>query len=278
MSRRTAAAALLAATAACIAAGCGGAGDNAAAPASHPTERGLPKLAGAAVLPGSPALDFSLRDAYGRAVSLSGQRGRVVLLTFLYTQCRDVCPIIADHLNTVLRELGPARRRGNRDRRHRRSCSRHARRGPRLHPAAQAAAGVPFRDSPRSELRRVWQNYNVLAIARNEDVVDHSAPTLVIDRGGRPVSSTCRASPTDVLHDVRQLLPAGLTAGTTCPTRRPRTARRCRSTRQTTSRAAYEVRLTAHLDPAATAATVTETNDAARGRPRKRDPVGRARS
>ena len=44
----------------------------------------------------------------GRAalVRMSSQRGRFTLVTFLYTNCPDVCPLIAEHLNTALRRLG----------------------------------------------------------------------------------------------------------------------------------------------------------------------------
>jgi protein SCO1 len=207
MSRRAAAAALLGVALACTAGGCSRAGDTAAAPTTQPTGQGSPKLTGAAVLPGSPALDFSLRDAYGRAVRLSAQRGRVVLLTFLYTQCRDVCPIIAEHLNTVLRELGPARREVTVI-------------AVSVDPARDTPAAVRayirlhgllpefhFASRPVPTLRRVWQNYNVLAMARNQEVVDHSAPTLVIDRLGRPrVYYLPGFRTSDVLHDVRLLL------------------------------------------------------------------------
>jgi protein SCO1/2 len=184
-------------------AGCGG-GHGGRSTAARTTTS---KLAGAAVLPGSPALDFSLRDAYGQAVSLSGQRGRVVLLTFLYTHCRDVCPIIAANLNTVLRELGPARRQATVL-------------AVSVDPARDTAAAVRayvklhrllpqfrFLIGPASALRPVWQNYNVLALVRNSEVVDHSAPTLLIDRQGRPRAYyDTNLRPLDVLHDVRLML------------------------------------------------------------------------
>ena len=40
---------------------------------------------------------------------MSSQRGRFTLVTFLYTNCPDVCPLIAEHLNTALRQLGTTR-------------------------------------------------------------------------------------------------------------------------------------------------------------------------
>jgi cytochrome oxidase Cu insertion factor (SCO1/SenC/PrrC family) len=50
-------------------------------------------------VPGSPinvpAPGFSLTDQNGRPVSLSGVRGKVVLLTFLDPVCVTDCPLIA---------------------------------------------------------------------------------------------------------------------------------------------------------------------------------------
>ena len=60
---------------------------------------------GAPALGASVAADFALRDQDGRVVRLSAQRGRFVLLTFLYTHCPDVCPLLASNLNLALREL-----------------------------------------------------------------------------------------------------------------------------------------------------------------------------
>ena len=53
------------------------------------------------------AQDFRLTDQFGRSVSL-GQlnEDRVVVLTFLYTYCPDICPIVAHHVKAVSREAG----------------------------------------------------------------------------------------------------------------------------------------------------------------------------
>jgi protein SCO1/2 len=44
-------------------------------------------------------------------VSLANERGHVVLLTFLYTHCPDVCPLTAARLNATLAALGSQRTR-----------------------------------------------------------------------------------------------------------------------------------------------------------------------
>ncbi|MDP9286224.1 MAG: SCO family protein, partial [Actinomycetota bacterium] len=77
-------------------AGCGGSAAKVeASPAATTNPTGF---AGAAVLPPRPAQTISLHDADGRSVTLAGQRGRYVLVTFLYTHCPDVCPLIASNL------------------------------------------------------------------------------------------------------------------------------------------------------------------------------------
>ena len=48
----------------------------------------------------------TLRNYQGQPVNLAGYRGKAVFVTFLYTHCPDVCPLIASHLHTVLAELG----------------------------------------------------------------------------------------------------------------------------------------------------------------------------
>jgi protein SCO1/2 len=54
-----------------------------------------------------PAPDFTLTDQDGRTVQLAALRGRPVALTFLFTQCPDVCPLTAQKLRQVADRLGP---------------------------------------------------------------------------------------------------------------------------------------------------------------------------
>ncbi len=57
-------------------------------------------------LDSTPAPDFHLKDQFGKQVSLSQFKGHPTVITFLYTHCHDVCPIVADKLHTVLQTLG----------------------------------------------------------------------------------------------------------------------------------------------------------------------------
>jgi len=47
------------------------------------------------------APDFMLTDHRGQTVSLSDFRGKAVALTFIYTNCPDVCPLIAENLRVA---------------------------------------------------------------------------------------------------------------------------------------------------------------------------------
>jgi protein SCO1/2 len=58
-------------------------------------------------LPGAIAPDFTLTDGpTGQVVSLSALRGSVVLVTFLYTSCIDVCPLTADVIRAARDKMG----------------------------------------------------------------------------------------------------------------------------------------------------------------------------
>jgi len=51
------------------------------------------------------APDFTLIDQNGSVVSLSDFRGKVVVLTFVDSQCTDTCPLTAVHFRETYRQL-----------------------------------------------------------------------------------------------------------------------------------------------------------------------------
>jgi cytochrome oxidase Cu insertion factor (SCO1/SenC/PrrC family) len=51
------------------------------------------------------APEFTLRDVWGSPTSLSQQRGRIVLLTFLDSACKQTCPIEGAELSQTLRRF-----------------------------------------------------------------------------------------------------------------------------------------------------------------------------
>ena len=57
-----------------------------------------------------PAPGFRLADARGGTLDSRSLRGRPYLLTFLFTDCRDVCPLIGREIGDALQLLGPRAR------------------------------------------------------------------------------------------------------------------------------------------------------------------------
>jgi protein SCO1 len=88
-------------------AGCGGSSHSSASKSSTNASANNKYDAPALASPPRQAPDFALRDSNGRLVRLSDYRGRAVLLTFIYSHCPDVCPLIVGNLRAALRQLGP---------------------------------------------------------------------------------------------------------------------------------------------------------------------------
>jgi protein SCO1/2 len=155
-----------------------------------------------ALRPDIPPRDFRLRDEDGDPVSLSAYRGRVVVLTFMYTTCKDTCPLTATQIRGALDDLEQP-------------------------PPALAVSVDPANDTPgrareflfqrglshgrmrfllgdRAQLQPVWKAYG---IRPHGTAFDHSAYVLLIDRHGRqrvgfPVQ---QLTPEGLAHDIRRL-------------------------------------------------------------------------
>jgi protein SCO1/2 len=147
--------------------------------------------------PEIPPRDFRLRDQDGKPVSLAQFRGQVVVLTFMYTTCKDTCPLTATQI------------RGARD------------------VPALAVSVDPVNDTParakkflfqrglghdrmrfllgtRAQLAPLWKAYGIQPQGK---AFDHSAYVVLIDRRGRqrvgfPVQQLV---PEDLAHDIRRL-------------------------------------------------------------------------
>jgi protein SCO1/2 len=187
------------------AAACGSSAAKVGAPSTTTTKPS--GFAGAALVPPRPAQPIALHDADGRPVTLAGQRGRYVLVTFLYTHCPDVCPLIASNLNAALRALGPGRKNvrvlavsvdpvGDTARTVRAYEKR-------LHLVPQ----FRYLIGTRAQLRKVWAGWSVLSVERKAGLVDHVAYTALIDTTGKErvlYGSHVRAQ--QVIHDLRRLM------------------------------------------------------------------------
>jgi protein SCO1 len=159
-----------------------------------------------AVIPGkrAKAPDFALRDQSGHVVRLSSLRGRYVVVSFLYTHCPDVCPLIADNLNGALRRLG-ARRADVRmlavsvDPKGDTPASVHRFvRAHRLLPQFRYLTGT------RRQLQPIWSAYH-LAVEPGK-VVAHSAFEVLVDKqGDERLLYDSQVKAADVVHDLRAL-------------------------------------------------------------------------
>lgn len=72
---------------------------------------GSAKLAGLAVKPPKAAPPLALRNYLGNPVNLAADRGKAVLVTFLYTHCPDICPLITSKLHTAITRMSTPERR-----------------------------------------------------------------------------------------------------------------------------------------------------------------------
>ncbi|HEX2105629.1 MAG TPA: SCO family protein [Solirubrobacteraceae bacterium] len=152
--------------------------------------------------PAIPPQDFRLRDQDGQPVSLRDYRGQIVVLTFLYTTCRDTCPLTATQIRGALDDLGrdvpalavsvdPANDTPERARRF-------------LFKRGLARDRMRFLLGSRAQLEPIWKAYG---IRPQGEAFDHSAYVLLIDRRGRqrigfPVA---QLTPEALAHDIRRL-------------------------------------------------------------------------
>jgi protein SCO1 len=185
-----------------VLAGCGS--SKAAQTTTAPKQR----FAGGELTPPKTAPPIALHDANGTPVTLAAQRGRYVLVTFIYTHCPDVCPLITKNLNAALRVIGPSARKqvrvlavsvdpvGDTPK----AVKAYAREK-HLFPQFQYLIGT------RAELRRVWKAWHVLAVETKPDLVDHVAYTALIDTNGKErVLYDSSVHATQVVHDLRALM------------------------------------------------------------------------
>lgn len=179
--------------------------------------RTLP-LAGAVLTPPVAASDFRLEDQDDRVVSLSNLRGKVVALTFLYTSCPDVCPLIAEQMRTAHQQLGETAREA-------------AFLAVSVDPAGDTPAAIrtflrqhhmegalTYLHGPVAQLRPVWAHYYVGSDAREVNpaavgavappsgLVDHTAIIYIIDpRGQIRAFLPGNFDPKDLVTDIRAL-------------------------------------------------------------------------
>ncbi len=132
----------------------------------------------------TPAPDFRLTDQLGAPISLSQFKGKPVVLTFLYTHCKDLCPLTAEKLHVVMQNLGS-------------DAQKVAVLAVSIDPKGDTtAAALAFSKAHRMEgywhfltgtfnaLSPIWSNYDVYADTSDQSV-NHSFALYVLDKQGR---------------------------------------------------------------------------------------------
>jgi len=141
------------------------------------------RLSGGVILnPAVQAPAFTLRDQTGVMISPATLKGRVVALTFLDTQCLNLCPLQASLLGTVQSDLGAGAQFSVV------VVSVH----PEVDTPASIAAfagahglksGYRWLSGTKEQLASVWDSYGVGVQVANGDLA-HSSIIYLIDRSG----------------------------------------------------------------------------------------------
>jgi protein SCO1/2 len=160
-----------------------------------------PRFAGAALPPGVRAPDFALRDQDGKLVTAASLRGGPVVVTFLYTHCKDTCPITAQQVKGALDDLRrpvPAVAISVDPPNDTRASAQ------RFLEKVGIGGRMRFLLGSRRELRRVWSGFAIRPQRQHEE---HQARLVLLDghgvqRVGFPIS---QATPERIAHDLRLL-------------------------------------------------------------------------
>ena len=189
-----------------------------------------PEFNGTVLKGAEPSPSFNLTNQVGQPVSLESLQGRVIALSFLYTYCPDVCPIITTQLRDVQEQLSE----DNGDvefvvisvdpERDTVEAAREYLERWKLEDRWQYLVG------DRATLEPIWESYFVDPYADDDGVqvatpeprgavdalsaaiterylVIHSAPVFLIDKEGlRRVVFTSPLNPEEIAQDVRTLL------------------------------------------------------------------------
>jgi protein SCO1/2 len=178
-------------------AGCGSSGS------SHVGAPPSSRLEGLLLNPPEPAAPLVLHNYTGHLVSLATMKGKAVFVTFVYTHCPDVCPLIVSNLASAQRSLGAAAR----DVRvlavtvdPRRDTPKAIR---RFLAARNALGRMDYLLGSRPRLLATWKAWHVEVTANNRLLTTgHSAVVYGITASGRmAVVYPSDFTPAQIIHD-----------------------------------------------------------------------------
>jgi len=141
--------------------------------------------------------------AHRAPVSISSMRGRAVFVTFVYTHCPDVCPLIVSELAAAQRALGAAAREARFV-----AVTVDPRRDTpaavRAFLAARGALGrVDYLLGTRPAVARVWRAWHVTIAPGGDGTLAHSSVVYGISgRGLIRIAYPANFTPKQIVHDV----------------------------------------------------------------------------
>ena len=160
----------------------------------------------AVLKPPALAPPLVLRSYLGKSVNLDSYRGKAVLVTFIYTHCPDVCPLITSNLRVAQNLMGPkiaakvqiiavsVDARGDT----RKTVARFL--------AAHEMTGrMQYLVGSTRELARVWKAWGVGSErdAKHPEFVEHSGLVFGVSASGkRTTLYSAGFKPADIAHDV----------------------------------------------------------------------------
>jgi protein SCO1/2 len=162
-------------------------------------------FAGSVASPPKPAPALALHNYLGQSVNLERYRGKAVLVTFLYTHCPDVCPLITANLRVAQSMMGPRQAaktqivavsvdpRGDTSKAVAGFLGRH-----------EMTGRMQYLVGSARELGRVWKAWNVGSEqdAQQPQLVNHSGLVYGIGASGKLTTLyAANFKPREIAHD-----------------------------------------------------------------------------
>jgi protein SCO1/2 len=160
---------------------------------------------GAVASPPAVVPPLALRNYLGTPVNIDQYRGKAILVTFIYTHCPDVCPLITANLRVAQRLLGAQAAKAQII-----AVSVDSRGDTRQAIAAFLArhdmtGHMQYLVGSTPELAKVWSAWNVGSErdAKEPELVNHSGLVYGISASGKITTLyPANFKPSDIAHDV----------------------------------------------------------------------------
>ncbi len=161
----------------------------------------------------NPLPEFTLRTYDGRTVRSEDLGGKVLLLTFLDSQCTEACPILASQIAQGLDRLGRDERREVVAVAISTDPAEDTSESVRAFLKKQGALGkLLYLTRPAGEIRALWKRFKILSSDESGSDTLHSAPLRIYGRDlvwAATLHAGVDLNPENLVHDVRVALKEG---------------------------------------------------------------------